>query len=123
MRVGADVVEAAGLARRLASSPGMAEGLFTAAERDAAARRRDPATWLACCFAAKEAFLKALGRGLVPTGPDAWLCEIEVRGEPGRPARLELGPAPARALARRGLAPALALTQAGGYALATVVLA
>jgi holo-[acyl-carrier protein] synthase len=123
MKVGADVVEVAGLARRLASSPGMAEGLFAPGERAAAARRRDPASWLACCFAAKEAFVKALGRGLAASGPDAWLVQIEVRGEPGDAARLVLGPAPARALERRGLAPALALTEAGGYALATVVLA
>ncbi len=121
--VGVDVVDGAALARRLEEQPGLAGVLFTPAERAASAASAVPARRLAACFAAKEAFVKALGRGLNATGPDGWLLEVEVAldadGVPG----LRLGAAPRRALRRRGLgAPRLALAHAGGVALATVML-
>jgi len=120
--VGTDVVLVAGLARRLADQPRLAEALFTPGERGRAARRRDPTTWLAGCFAAKEAFVKALGRGLNSAGPDAWLQEVEVDpGEDGAPV-LVLGPRPSHALERRGVRAHLALSPAGGFAVATVLL-
>jgi holo-[acyl-carrier protein] synthase len=118
--VGVDVVHVPRLAEALARTPGLAEVLFTAHELGDAARRREPVAVLAACFAAKEALLKALGRGLATAGPDAALQEIEVRAEPAGP-RLVLAGHTARAVARRG-APVLALTRSGGHALATVLL-
>lgn len=119
--VGADVVHVEALAQRLAGLPGLAAALFTPAERAGAARRARPARALAACFAAKEAFLKALGRGLAPSGVDPWLQQVEVALEGGRPA-LRLSGEAAAALLRRGVAAQLALAAAGGHALATVLL-
>lgn len=121
--LGVDVVDALALARRLEEQPGLAEMLFTEEERAEARQGPLGAGRLAACFAAKEAFVKALGRGLNPTGPDAWLQEIEVRTGEGAEPRLVLGARPRRALRRRGFgAPTLALSRAGGFALATVLL-
>jgi holo-[acyl-carrier protein] synthase len=121
--VGIDVVEVAGLARRLAASPGLDAVLFSPRERAAASRRPEPARPLAACFAAKEAFVKALGRGFATGGPDAWLQQVElVRDEHGA-AALALGPAPARHLARRGFAAAaLAVAEGPEHAWVTVLL-
>ena len=121
--VGVDVVEVAGLARRLEAEPGLLDVLFTPAERAECAARRVPARAFASCFAAKEAFVKALGRGLNATGPDGWLKEIEVSADRDGGPCLRLGAAPQRALRRRSLGyPRLALGCAGGFALATVIL-
>jgi phosphopantetheine--protein transferase-like protein len=118
--VGVDVVDAVVLAQRLEQQPGLADVLFTSRVRAASGV---PGRALAACFAAKEAFVKALGRGLNATGPDAWLQEVEVEVDGDGLPRLRLGAAPRRALRRRGLAaPQLALARAGGFALATVLL-
>lgn len=121
-RVGADVVHVPELARRLAASPGLDAQLFTPGERQRAAGSAGSTRHLARAFAAKEALLKALGRGLNGAGPDGWLGQIELL-EPGDGAcTLVLGPAPRRALARRGLVASTAVGAAGDYALATVAL-
>ena len=62
--VGVDLCEVERLRRTLARTPGFAARVYTAAEREHCERRRDPAEGLAARFAAKEAVLKALGRGL-----------------------------------------------------------
>jgi holo-[acyl-carrier protein] synthase len=62
--VGVDLCEVERLRRTLARTPGFADRVYTAAEREHCGRRRDPAEGLAARFAAKEAVLKALGRGL-----------------------------------------------------------
>ena len=62
--VGVDLCEVERLRRTLARTPGFATRVYTDAERDHCGRRRDPAEGLAARFAAKEAVLKALGRGL-----------------------------------------------------------
>jgi holo-[acyl-carrier protein] synthase len=62
--VGVDLVDVGRFRRVLARRPGLAERLFTEAERADAARRPDPAEPLAARFAAKEAAMKALGSGL-----------------------------------------------------------
>jgi holo-[acyl-carrier protein] synthase len=123
--VGVDVVDVARIRARLADAPGLAAVLFTPGERAAAAARPDGATFLGQCFAAKEALLKALGRGLVATGPDAALREIEVREDAGG-ATLSLSGRTAAAVRRHGGVATVALARAGaggaGVALATVLL-
>jgi phosphopantetheinyl transferase (holo-ACP synthase) len=97
--------------------------LFTAGEQARAQAQPDPTAALALAFAAKEAFVKALQRGLTATGPDAWLRQVEVAPGPGGRPALALGEAPRRALAARSLgAPVLALARDARHALATVLL-
>lgn len=62
--VGVDLVEVPRFREVIGRTPSMVDRLFTAAERDYAARQRDPAPRLAARFAAKEAVMKALGVGL-----------------------------------------------------------
>lgn len=119
--VGADLVHAPALARRLEGLPGLCEALFTAAERAQAAARARPAQALAACFAAKEAFLKALGRGLAPSGVDPWLQQVEVALQQGQPV-LRLWGEAAACVQGRGQAASLSLSAAGGHVLATVLL-
>ncbi len=73
--VGVDVVDVARLARALERTPGLADRLFTDAER---AR---PVESLAARFAAKEAVAKALGA----PGGLRWLDAEVVTDETGRP--------------------------------------
>jgi holo-[acyl-carrier protein] synthase len=78
--VGVDMVEVARI-RRLAGRYSADElGLvFSPAELRAAARSRDRGLYLAACFAAKEAYGKALGTGLAGIG---W-PELEAEVGPG----------------------------------------
>jgi holo-[acyl-carrier protein] synthase len=62
--VGTDLVEVDRLRTALDRTPGLADRLFTAAERNATDRHRDPLPHLAARFAAKESVMKALGRGI-----------------------------------------------------------
>ncbi len=62
--IGIDAVDIDRFRRVLARRPGVAERMFTAAERAYAADSADPAPHLAARFAAKEAVMKALGTGI-----------------------------------------------------------
>jgi len=62
--IGIDAVEVDRFRRALRKRPGIADRLFTPAERAYGERARDPAERLAARFAAKEAVMKALGVGL-----------------------------------------------------------
>ncbi|MFI5047660.1 MAG: holo-ACP synthase [Acidimicrobiia bacterium] len=62
--LGTDLVEVARFRRALARRATLPARLFSADEREYAARQRDPAPSLAVRFAAKEAVMKALGVGL-----------------------------------------------------------
>lgn len=93
--------------------------LFTSREREEAARSPHPSASLAARFAAKEAFLKALGSGLFQVP----FREIEVIREPsGRP-RLELHGSAAGLCREKGVKGVhLSLSHDGGVAIAVVVL-
>ena len=81
--VGVDLCEVERMARTLERTPTFAARVFTEAERALCARRRNAAEGFAARFAAKEAVLKALGRGLGACP----LRDIEVvRAESGAPA-------------------------------------
>jgi holo-[acyl-carrier protein] synthase len=77
--VGVDAVDVDRFRRVLGRRPGLGDRLFSAAERDDAARGGDVAERLAARFAAKEAVMKALGSGL---GSFA-LRDVEVVRAPG----------------------------------------
>ena len=81
--IGVDIVEIDRIAVSLERSSRFAPTVFSRVERANGDARKRPAEHLAACFAAKEAFLKALGFGFDCGVP---LKEIEVRrkktGEP-----------------------------------------
>jgi len=62
--VGTDLVEVDRFRVALTRRTRLPERLFSDAEREYAARHRDPAPQLAARFAAKEAVMKALGVGI-----------------------------------------------------------
>ena len=62
--MGIDAVDVDRFRAVLRRRPGLARRVFTDRERDDAARSSDPAERLAARFAAKEAVMKALGRGI-----------------------------------------------------------
>ena len=116
--IGADVVSVSRMEKVLRRTPAFAAAVFSVAERAECDARRSPSREYALRFAAKEAFLKALGLGVLG---EVALPDVEVRCREGR-ARLALGPTAAAALARRGgSAPHLSLSHGGDAALALVV--
>lgn len=122
LRCGIDLVHVARLRTAIEENPGFEEAVFTRGERAYCRRRADPYPHFAARFAAKEATLKALGRGLSPDGPDAALLEIEVvRGE--GPPRLRLFGRILRLSERLGpFEPAVSLSHSEDLAVASVVL-
>ena len=122
VRCGVDLVHVARLRAAIEENPRFEEAVFTAGERSYCRRRADPFPHFAARFAAKEATLKALGRGLSTEGPDAALLEIEVvRGE-GAP-HLRLFGRMRRLAERLGpYEPAVSLSHSEDLAVASVVL-
>jgi holo-[acyl-carrier protein] synthase len=79
--VGIDLIEIERVERALERRPKLADRLFTPGELAYARERARPGRHLAARFAAKEAVIKALGRGVPPR-------EIEVVS--GKPPKLRL---------------------------------
>lgn len=102
--IGTDLVEIGRLARALERTPRLRERVFTAAEIAYCESKARPAQHYAARFAAKEAFLKAMGAGLFQ---GVSLADIEVVREADRAPSLRLGPT----------ALALLRTKGGGRAL------
>lgn len=118
--LGADVVELSRFERSLARSPDFAATVFTEGERAYCDTRHRPSLHLAARFAAKEAFLKAVGLGILD-GLELSAIEV-VRAESGRPT-LRLGPAARRALESAGASTThLSLSHDGDTAFAVVVI-
>ncbi len=117
--VGTDIVEIARIGRSLRRQPAFAEAVFSEEERRYCDAQARPDQHYAARFAAKEAFLKAVGRGVLD---GVALGEIEVTRAPDRAPSLRLGPTAAAALAAAGGREALvSLSHDGGMALAFVV--
>jgi holo-[acyl-carrier protein] synthase len=94
--------------------------LFTAGEKAYALAKKDPAPHLAARFAAKEAFLKALGLGL--RQGISWQQMEVTRDELGKPS-LQLSGRAAEIYQERGLCRLLlSYSHDGDYAFATVIL-
>ena len=107
LRHGIDVVQVDRLRGVMERSPRFEEEVFTEGERAYCRKRPDPWPHFAARFAAKEATLKALRRGLFGEGVDRALRAVEHE---------------ARAAERAGFSsPALSLTHDGGIAMASVV--
>jgi holo-[acyl-carrier protein] synthase len=119
--VGLDVVETERIAHALAAHGRKFEQrVYTAAEQAACAPRADRAQALAARFAAKEAFLKALGTGWV-RGVSLRQVEV-VEGQGGRPALKLAGAAAARARRKRVRKIHVTLSHQPGLAAAVVIL-
>ncbi len=113
--IGIDLLEIDRLERALARRPGLAERLFTDAERAEAAGRARPAQHLAARFCAKEAVAKALALR-------AWsFRDVEVLGR-GGPPQLRLYGAAARRAASLGVEVRISLTHTRETAGAVAVL-
>jgi holo-[acyl-carrier protein] synthase len=109
--VGLDLLEIDRLERALERRPGLAERLFTEAERAYAARQSRPGQHLAARFCAKEAVAKALAL-------EAWSWQdIEVSG--GGPPRVTLRGALAEHDGRVEVSLTHTTTTAGAVALLT----
>lgn len=94
--------------------------LFTTAERSRCAGRKDAASCLSARFAAKEAFLKALGTGL--RDGISW-HDVEVSNDAlGKPELILSGKAAEQFEANKLVSKHLSLSHDGGSAIAMVVL-
>jgi holo-[acyl-carrier protein] synthase len=117
---GTDLVSIPRMGQSLARGEDFADEVFTDGERRYCQAQRHPTQHFAARFAAKEAFLKALGLGIFSGFS---LKEIEVRRDQDGPPRLELGPSAAAALERAGATRMLvSLAHERDYALAVVIL-
>jgi holo-[acyl-carrier protein] synthase len=118
-RIGTDLVQIERVAKILRRQPAFAETVFSSEERRYCDAQARPEQHYAARFAAKEAFLKAVRRGVLD---GIALGEIEiVHDRAGAPA-FQLGPAAAAALAAIGGREALvSLSHDGGMALAFVM--
>lgn len=122
IRHGIDLVHVPRFAESLRAHTAFEERVFTDDERAYCNRFPDPAPHLAARFAAKEATLKALGMGIIATGIDRKLKEVEVR-RVGTAPTLALHGKPAAAAARLGVTDSsVSLTHDGDHALASVVM-
>ena len=113
-RIGIDCVEIARMADKAAREAFVSRVFGSDELSEISARGSKPVNF-AVCFAAKEAFAKALGTGFSGFFPG----DAEVIWESGKPALVALGPAKERLGGRRVH---LSLSHEGGLALAFVVL-
>jgi len=98
----------------------LVERLFTVGERDYALGKKSAAAHLAARFAAKEAFLKALGLGL--RDGLSWQDIEVVRDALGKPSLKLSGRAAEIVAERQVVATHLSYSHDGDYAVATVIL-
>lgn len=119
--IGIDLVETARIARALGShGDRFARRVFSPAEVAYCSGRANRHECLAARWAAKEAFLKAIGTGW---SHSLAFQDVEVAGGDGKPPRLLPAPRAADKLAEMGVRRVhLSLTHEGAYAIAVVVL-
>ncbi|MDL2215912.1 4'-phosphopantetheinyl transferase superfamily protein [Ruminococcaceae bacterium OttesenSCG-928-N02] len=113
--IGIDTVEIARIEKSM-TRENFTNACFTAAERAELAGKKVQSA--AACYAAKEAFFKALGTGLYPQQ----LLEVALlHHENGRP-YLAFGGGAALTMAEEGLAAHVSVTHEGGFATCIVLL-
>ena len=122
LRHGVDLVHVPRLRAAMEGQTRFEEEVFTEGERAYCRGRADPYPHFAARFAAKEAVLKALGRGLFGEGVDRSLRDIEVVRDGGGPPSVRLSGTVLARATRLGLGTAaLSLSHDGDTALASVV--
>lgn len=119
--IGTDIVATSRFQRFLdEGNAAIIERLFTRLERDICCKRKDAASCLASRFAAKEAFLKALGTGL--RDGISWQ-EMEVSNDTlGKPELKLSGKADELSQVKKLTGIHLSLSHDSGHAVAMVVL-
>ncbi len=115
--VGIDVCPVERFAQALERTPGLADRLFTAAERVTSSGAPRGAESLAARFAAKEALAKSLGAG----GGMLWTDAEIVVDDRGRPSIVVRGTVAARADSLGVTRWHVSLSHDGGIASATVI--
>jgi holo-[acyl-carrier protein] synthase len=119
--VGVDLVDIERFSAKLARGGSFRAEVFSDAECGYCESQALPATHYAARFAAKEAFLKAVGRGLFE---GIALNDIEVLRDRDAAPSLRLGPSASAALSAIGATEArVSLSHDGGLAIALVVVA
>jgi len=117
--IGTDIIAVARIGRLIERNPRFVEKVYSASEQEYCQSKANPAQSYAARFAAKEAFMKALG-----TGWDEGICwaEIEViNNDKGKP-EIVLRGATLRYFAARKLDRIhLSLSHEKEYAIATVI--
>lgn len=122
IRHGIDLVHVPRFAEVLRGRDAFEAAVFTEEERAYCHRFPDPVPHLAARFAAKEAALKALGLGIMATGVDRKLKQVEVV-RVGTAPTLALHGKPAAEAERLGVRDSsVSLTHDGEHAMATVML-
>lgn len=118
--LGTDLSRIARFERMVGEKKAVIDRLFTDGEKAYAFSKKFPAPHLAARFAAKEAFLKALGLGL--RDGISWLDMNVVRDELGKPSLVLTGRAREIFEEREYTSLHLSYSHEGEYAFATVVL-
>lgn len=116
LTVGLDLVEISRMEHSLQNER-FWQRVFGPAEQEELRRKASPAESAAACFAAKEAFSKALGTGVRGFS----LCEVEVVHNALGAPKFRLSGRAAALAAEQGLEFALSLTHTGGFAAAVVI--
>ncbi|HYA41453.1 MAG TPA: holo-ACP synthase [Syntrophobacteraceae bacterium] len=121
---GIDIVAVSKIKSIMLSRPEFASEIFTDSEREYCFSRPNPYVHLAGRFAAKEAFLKALGTGLSGGGIDRALSEVEIVAEKsGRPALRLSGWTEKIGRRKKVYDCAVSISHSGDFAIASVILA
>lgn len=117
--IGIDITDIKSIEESIASEA-FQRRVFTTAELDSVRQYRNKAEHLAGKFAAKEAFMKALGAGLQQ---EVWFTQIEIlNDESGKPFVNMSGEAERRFGESRAKQVHASISHSGGVAVAVVIL-
>lgn len=117
--IGIDITEIARIAKSI-ESEAFQRKVFTPAELESCVEVKNSAECLAGKFAAKEAFMKALGAGI---RQEVWFTQIEVLSDGlGKPYITVSGEAQRRLHASEAKQVHVSISHSGGMAVAVVIL-
>jgi len=120
---GVDIVQIPKFKKIFLKNKGFASDIFTEKEREYCLSKKDPYVHFAGRFAVKEAFLKAIGRGVSASGIDHIFQEIEVNQHvSGKPMLSVGGWAAKTSKKKRIIQFTVSISHSTDYAIATVVL-